>query len=278
MARQSINRGTTPNDGTGDSAYTFTGKINENFVEVYPEVQASTAPTAGDDSGDGYQAGKFWLNTAKRAFYILHDATAAAAKWIRGAHFEFGGYVSGEWYLSIDRGALNTINSATDPTEIMWWPGVFKERVTIQALGVYISTAAASQNIQLGICANNPATNKPTGVPLAKTGNISAAATGQVSGALSGGSVTFEPGVLYWFGFQCSVNTIRCAVLSTNTIAQSHFMGAASLAQLLPTANSVGPNCMYTSGQTFGVWPDMTAATHTRDSGGRGALIAFQAG
>jgi hypothetical protein len=35
MPQQIINRGTTPNDGTGDTAYIFTGKTNANFTEVY---------------------------------------------------------------------------------------------------------------------------------------------------------------------------------------------------------------------------------------------------
>lgn len=35
MAQQTINRGTTVNDGTGDSFRTAAGKINDNFTELY---------------------------------------------------------------------------------------------------------------------------------------------------------------------------------------------------------------------------------------------------
>ena len=35
MAQKVIFRGTTPNDGTGDTAYAMSGKINDNFNELY---------------------------------------------------------------------------------------------------------------------------------------------------------------------------------------------------------------------------------------------------
>jgi hypothetical protein len=38
MSQQIINRGTVPNDGTGDSAYVFSGKINANFTELYAAI------------------------------------------------------------------------------------------------------------------------------------------------------------------------------------------------------------------------------------------------
>ena len=38
MGQQVIGRGTVPNDGTGDTAYVFTGKINAMFTEVYAAI------------------------------------------------------------------------------------------------------------------------------------------------------------------------------------------------------------------------------------------------
>ena len=35
MARQTLNKGTTANDGTGDTLRTAAGKINDNFEELY---------------------------------------------------------------------------------------------------------------------------------------------------------------------------------------------------------------------------------------------------
>lgn len=39
MSQQIINRGTVPDDGTGDSAYVFSGKVNANFTELYSSIQ-----------------------------------------------------------------------------------------------------------------------------------------------------------------------------------------------------------------------------------------------
>ena len=43
MARQNINRGTTANDGTGDTLRTATGKTNDNFVELYTLLGGDSA-------------------------------------------------------------------------------------------------------------------------------------------------------------------------------------------------------------------------------------------
>ena len=43
MARQNINRGTTANDGTGDTLRIAAGKINDNFVELYTFLGGDSA-------------------------------------------------------------------------------------------------------------------------------------------------------------------------------------------------------------------------------------------
>jgi hypothetical protein len=43
MARQTINRGTTANDGTGDTLRTAAQKINENFTELYLSIGGDSA-------------------------------------------------------------------------------------------------------------------------------------------------------------------------------------------------------------------------------------------
>ena len=56
MAKQIINVGSTPNDGTGDSLRQGAQKINNNFDEIYQsfgdgsslsDLTIGTAPTAG---------------------------------------------------------------------------------------------------------------------------------------------------------------------------------------------------------------------------------------
>ena len=43
MARQNINRGTTANDGTGDTLRATAGKVNDNFVELYTLLGGDSA-------------------------------------------------------------------------------------------------------------------------------------------------------------------------------------------------------------------------------------------
>lgn len=42
---------------------------------------ATTAPTANEDSGDGYQPGSRWIDVTNDKEYVCLDATAAAAVW-----------------------------------------------------------------------------------------------------------------------------------------------------------------------------------------------------
>jgi hypothetical protein len=43
MARQNINKGTTANDGTGDTLRIAAGKINDNFGELYQLLGGDSA-------------------------------------------------------------------------------------------------------------------------------------------------------------------------------------------------------------------------------------------
>lgn len=42
---------------------------------------AVAAPGVGDDSGDGYEVGSFWINTTTDKLYTLADSTLGAAVW-----------------------------------------------------------------------------------------------------------------------------------------------------------------------------------------------------
>lgn len=45
-------------------------------------LAATTAPVAGDDSGDGYSVGSIWIDTTADLAYVCLDATATAAVWL----------------------------------------------------------------------------------------------------------------------------------------------------------------------------------------------------
>jgi hypothetical protein len=52
---------------------------------------ASTAPTANDDSGDGYTVGSRWIDTTNDKEYVCLDATATAAVWTETTQSGGGG-------------------------------------------------------------------------------------------------------------------------------------------------------------------------------------------
>lgn len=45
-------------------------------------LDATTAPTTGDDSADGYTVGSIWINTSSGTIYMCEDASAGAAAWV----------------------------------------------------------------------------------------------------------------------------------------------------------------------------------------------------
>lgn len=51
------------------------------YVAHKSNLGASVAPTAGDDSGDGYSVGSTWIDTTNDKGYVCVDATVAAAVW-----------------------------------------------------------------------------------------------------------------------------------------------------------------------------------------------------
>ncbi len=57
-----------------------------NWLQLYDTVlnkfDATTAPTASDDSGDGYEVGSRWIDVSADKAYVCVDATATSAVWI----------------------------------------------------------------------------------------------------------------------------------------------------------------------------------------------------
>jgi hypothetical protein len=45
------------------------------------KLDGTTAPTANDDAGDGYEVGSFWVDTTNDEYYVCVDSTATAAVW-----------------------------------------------------------------------------------------------------------------------------------------------------------------------------------------------------
>lgn len=75
------------------------------------KLDATTAPTADDDSGDGYSIGSAWIDVTNDKAYICVDATATAAVWVRGVedHTELTN-IGSNTHAQIDTHIANTAN------------------------------------------------------------------------------------------------------------------------------------------------------------------------
>lgn len=82
--------GTTGEGPLIDLTTSVTGVLpvaNGGFAGIH-KLNATTAPTANDDTGDGYAVGSVWIDTTNDRAYICLDATSTAAVWFRPQEYD----------------------------------------------------------------------------------------------------------------------------------------------------------------------------------------------
>ena len=79
----------TPGAYTGEAGNIVGVKTAEDGLEfvVFPKnnYAGNGAPTAGDDSDDGYSVGSHWHDITNDKFYVCLDASVGAAVWVEGS-------------------------------------------------------------------------------------------------------------------------------------------------------------------------------------------------
>lgn len=60
-------------------------KTTLGITEVQAKYDATTAPTANDDSDDGYQIGSPWIDITNQIIYFAENVSVAAAEWLKVA-------------------------------------------------------------------------------------------------------------------------------------------------------------------------------------------------
>lgn len=69
--------------GAAANAVTFNNPLGQLDAAIGKNnYSATAAPTAGDDSGDGYSVGDRWVDVTNDQLYVCLDATLGAAKWL----------------------------------------------------------------------------------------------------------------------------------------------------------------------------------------------------
>lgn len=256
MAKQTINIGSSANDGTGDPLRTAFSKVNSNFTEVYNNLLISTTdPTVNDDSADGYPVGAVWLNYNSGVMWQCRDNAVAAAVW---RPFREPGdampYIAGRWYPCRRTSGLVGGSSWGTAGRGRFYPFSVRQRITVSDLGLNVATNDAAQNAQIAIYTANQTTGKPTGTQLAVTGDITVGSTNFQSAAL-GASITLEPGRPYFMGVNCSGTVAQFRTFPVVDTTVSELIGSVTGATALSSTmiHSVAANFA-----AYNTWGDVT--------------------
>jgi len=101
-----------PNQITGSTTTTLSGTLRgdgANVSATKDNLSATSAPTTGDDSNDGYAVGSRWMDVTGDKEYVCLDATVGAAVWKETS-------VPASDFLSALVNSEVTINGATTAT------------------------------------------------------------------------------------------------------------------------------------------------------------------
>lgn len=80
------------------------------------KTDATSAPTAGDDSGDGYSVGSVWIDVTNDKSYVCVDSTSSAAVWK-----ETSPTVPSHTHAINDLSDVDTATSAPSDNEVLTW-------------------------------------------------------------------------------------------------------------------------------------------------------------
>lgn len=205
------------------------------------------------------------------------DAVTTIAPSKNAVHDKFERYlcsvppISANWIYLSEAMTLSTLAAMTI-NQIYWVAFTISRRQTFSDLGARVVTNNAG-NFQLAIYACS-ATGRPTGTYLAKTGSLSTASAGLISGTL-GGNVTLDPGT-YFYGINLD-NNVATFTGNAATIPPptwSFGIGSATAGTLLGANAALN---VLTSSKAFGTWDDVTSDTFTEASNRNVMVIGKQA-
>lgn len=163
-------------------------------------------------------------------------------------------FVSGKWRLASMDQAIAT-GQAPGANSIRLYPFYIPRTLTIDRLGLCVTTLFAGGNVQAAIYASDPTTLNPIGAALVSTASISSAGTGSVEATVSH---TFAPG-LYWPATNCDNTTNAFDANGSTSTWMARAIGSATQSSCMTTGG--GTLSGYTFAQTYGTWPDLTGQT-----------------
>ena len=142
MARQTLNRGTTANDGTGDTLRTAAQKINENFEELYLSIGGDSATTSVTLTQDGV----VFEGQAEDDFETTLCAVEPTADNIV--------YVPNDGGTLILDSCAQTLTNKTILSPSLTTPSI-KDTDSSHSYNVVVSNLSANRNITLPLLSSN---------------------------------------------------------------------------------------------------------------------------
>jgi hypothetical protein len=183
-------------------------------------------------------------------------------------------YVAGRWYPMATVTASGAGVAAASGT-VRLLPFTLRQPMTVSDLGARVTVVGVG-SFQIAVYANNPATMRPTGAVLARTGDILSTSLAAVSGDITGANVALAAGV-YW----AAVNVDATSASATFTNPSAGFglsgslIGSETLANVSSAAGTVYLGL--TTPMAYNSWDDITAATFTEAVTLVGALLFLKA-
>lgn len=258
-----------PGLNAGSSASIDSTSAQSVWFATRTNFFATAAPDTAKDGTRGYGIGSLWMIPTTGQTWICRDATTSAAVWVQlGLGTEQPGYIVNNWYVGISAALSAGANPGIG--SIRWHPIFIKERMTISALGVRISTLFSGGLVQAAIYANNSTTFRPTGNALASTSSLSTTTATNVNGAVS---VQLDIGT-YWMATNCDNATAIFSSVGASSTYMTNSLGGAETQLGGSGAAQVG----FSTAQTFGTWPDATGASFTGVVASSIPVVQFKVG
>jgi len=172
-------------------------------------------------------------------------ATNASPGLVRNTH---PGYIANNWYISQTFETSAGTPLTPGANKIVCTFGILSYPVTLNSLGITVTTTDSTKRFQLGIYSTG-SWGRPANL-LVSTGDITlSASTGPINGAVSA-SLSDGP-VWFCLNTESTVAVFTAVGFSANTI-MSGFLGSASQATVGSINNSATG---VTIAQTYGTWP-----------------------
>jgi hypothetical protein len=171
------------------------------------------------------------------------------------------GLIVGNWVVLHQDPMGLAAASAMAANTVYYTPVVFPYAMTLSDLGAVVTAAVGASNFALAIYAANKTTGRPTGNPLAATGNISGASATTVTADITGSNVTFSAGT-HWLAYWSDAAVGLMGINFAAQITTATKIGSATAANVLTSTRTIHG---VLSSETYNAsaWPDATSETFT---------------